>query len=84
MEELLRSLSAQGGLLGTLLAISILANGTLGALLVKTVNMLLDEKDKRTEDASKYRDDLAEPVRKVGTAMEDMANQMRINNRDRL
>lgn len=83
-DELFKSLSTQGGLLGTLLAISLLANGTTGALLVKVVKMLLLEKDKRTDDAVKYRDDIVQPIQKVGSSMEELTNQIKISNQVRM
>lgn len=73
MEPLLNSLSAQGGLLGTLLALAIVIIGLLGRLLLR-------EKDKRIEDANKYRDDLVEPINKQGKAFEELSRQIEIRN----
>lgn len=55
MDVLFRELSNQGGLLGTLLAISLIALGW-------SVRMLLAEKDKRITDALATRDNLVEPI----------------------
>lgn len=55
MELLLNEISQQGGLLGTLLVISLLANFYL-------LKLLLAEKDKRIEEAGKTRDNLIEPI----------------------
>lgn len=73
VEPLLNSLSAQGGLLGTLLALAIVIIGLLGRLLLR-------EKDKRIEDANKYRDDLVEPINKQGKAFEELSRQIEIRN----
>lgn len=53
--ELFKELSNQGGILGTLLAISLLA-------IVWLTKMLLAEKDKRIEEAIKTRDTVIEPI----------------------
>lgn len=76
MDPFLSSLSAQGGLLGTLLALSIIIAGI-------ALRLLLREKDKRIEDATKYRTDLVEPIEKQGRAFEELARQIRMGkNRD--
>lgn len=73
IDPFLNTLSAQGGLLGTLLASSIIIIGILGRL-------LLVEKDKRIEDANKYRNELVEPIEKQGKAFDELARQMEIRN----
>lgn len=63
MDPLLNNLSAQGGVLGTLVAILL-------GLCFLLVKLLLAEKDKRIEDANGYRDNIAEPLRRVADSQE--------------
>jgi hypothetical protein len=73
VDPFLTSLAQQGGLLGTLLSLAIVIIGIVSRLLLK-------EKDKRIEDANKYRDDLVEPIQKQGKAFEELAHQIQIRN----
>lgn len=72
MEGFLNSLSEQGGLLGTLLAIAIIMIGILCGVLYKAVAALLSEKDKRVSDANTFRQDLVEPIEKQGKAFDEL------------
>lgn len=58
MDEALKTISTQGGVLGSLLVITLLA-------LAWAVKMLLAEKDKRIAAAEKVRDDIAEPLKNI-------------------
>ncbi len=69
MDALFQNLSEQGGVLGTLLALSIILIGLLGRL-------LLAEKDKRIQDANTYREDLVEPIGKIGRGFADLADRI--------
>jgi hypothetical protein len=70
MDALIQSLSAQGGILGTLLAISIILVGILGRL-------LLAEKDKRIQDAVKNRDEIVEPLKSLSGSVRDMIDTVK-------
>lgn len=61
MEALLSSLG-ESGPAWTLVAILIVLAWTL-------IKMLLAEKDKRIDDANKYRDSLAQPVADIGATL---------------
>ena len=63
VETLLNNLSAQGGVLGTMVAILL-------GLCFLLVKLLLSEKDKRIADANSYRDNMAEPLRRVAESQE--------------
>ena len=62
MQELLNALSEQGGLLGTLLALSIMGNVALCVLLLR-------EKDKRIASAEKVGDNLTAPIQSIDSSL---------------
>lgn len=62
MESLLNSLGSNGPA-WTLVAVLIILAWTL-------IKMLLAEKDKRIEDANKYRDELVRPIEDLGKTLE--------------
>lgn len=70
--DLLTTLSNQGGLLGTLLAISLLANWWL-------LKSLLGEKDKRIVGAEKVRDDLSTPIAYIRDSLDLIQQKIRVS-----
>lgn len=58
MDDALKTITTQGGVLGALLVITLLA-------LAWAIKMLLAEKEKRIVAAEKTRDDIAEPLKNI-------------------
>lgn len=70
--DFLHTLSDQGGLLGTLLAISLIT-------IFWLLKMLLAEKDKRIEEAIKTRDNLVEPIGFIKDSLSIIKDKVQIS-----
>jgi hypothetical protein len=72
MEHLIDNIANQGGLLGSLLALSILGNIVLG-------KMILELWKARLDDALKYRDAVAGPFAAIKDSLEFIEKKIRIS-----
>lgn len=70
--EFLKILSDQGGILGTLLVLAILA-------IIWLTKALLAEKDKRILGAEKVRDDLATPLAYIRDSLDLLQQKVKIS-----
>lgn len=72
MDILFQSLVSQGGLLGSLLVIALLA-------LVYVFKLLLGEKDKRIQDATQVRDTIARPMAEIRESLEFIERKIKVS-----
>ena len=74
MDVLLNDLSKQDGVVGIILALTLIA-------LFTVVRMLLIEKDKRIEDAKQVRDTIASPLEHIKDSLDLIQQKVTISKR---